>query len=227
MTTRSGWRNDEGRTYVTARVPRRGVRAVTTATLVLVWLALPTESTAQGLGGGLRIGAGVDTAGRVAYGVQLELIEFGTSSSFELALHAFGATRVENYEFYYFSTLRQYHEESRLRGLGIIANLLARHARESSGPYLVLGVGLGPLEVDWRVESATDPTMSTPLPNGGSFDAEKRRTVGSLVNLGIGWRIDRRLDLRAQILTALASPTDVREDLKIVPAATLSVGIGY
>jgi hypothetical protein len=89
----------------------------------------------------------------------------------------------------------------------------------------MVGLGLGPIDVDWRTDSPTDTSLGSPLAGGGSFRSEGRILVGSMGNAGIGMRVHRYVDVRAQGLLLIVPSTDAREDMKIVNTLTLTVGL--
>jgi hypothetical protein len=198
-------------------------------------LALPLGSPhavwAQGVGTVLRAGAGVDSQGGLVFGGQIALVDFGASSSVEMALAAFEGRLVEDYSGEepgpIVAIQHDYHEDTRARGAGLIGSLLIGHGpRDSRGPYIALGLGIGALDVDWRVESPTARDLGPARPTGGSMREEHGLLPGGLGNVGLGFRLHRRLDLRAQALTLMAPSTDARENLKLLTVFTLTAGVG-
>ena len=199
--------------------------------LAVVCLALASTFAdgvaAQGLGGGIRGGLGVDRMGETVFGGQVELVDFGRTSSVELALAATHGSQIEDYRrSQRGSRLHEYHEETRAVAIGVLANWLIRNSQASRGLYVVLGLGISTFDVDWRVESPTDVNLGTPGASGGSYDTEQDLTFGSTLNVGVGVRIARRVDIRMQALTMLVPSTDKREDMKVLPALTLALGLG-
>jgi hypothetical protein len=193
--------------------------------LFFLGMTLPHAAAAQAIGAGLRGGAGWDRAGETVYVGQLEIVEFGRWSSVEVGVSAFEGAVTEDYQRVSFRTY-DYHEETLVRGLALTGSLLLAHApKDSRGPYLLLGLGLGPIDVDWRTESLTDPSLGAPSADGGSFTSEGRILVGSMGNAGIGMRVHRNVDLRAQGLALVVPSTDAREDMKIVTTLTLTAGL--
>lgn len=198
---------------------------------VCLALWLPFAISAQGLGV-LRAGAGVDAQGRKVLGGQVEFVDFGASSSVEVALTVFEARLVEDFQGLGGGRiapdlLHNFHEDTRLRGAGVIPSLLIGHGpRDSRGPYLALGLGLGLFDVDWHVESPTDESLGTTRSTGGSIRMEDALLLGGLGSLGVGYRIHRRIDVRAQALSLLTPPTDARRDAKLLATFILTAGIG-
>ena len=199
--------------------------------MICLALAFPHAALAQGLGAVLRAGAGIDVQGERVIGGQVGLVDFGTSSSVEMALAVFEGRLVEDYRVYTDNGIRlvpdDYHEDTRVRGAGPIASvLIGQGPRDSRGPYLALGLGLGVFDVDWHVESPTDRSLGTVRPTGGSFSQEDGLLLGALGSLGLGFRVHRRLDIRAQALTMMTPSTDAREDAKLLTTFLLTVGVG-
>jgi hypothetical protein len=193
--------------------------------LVLGGVVLPHAASAQ-VGAGLRGGAGWDLDGESVYAGQLELVEFGQWSSVEVGLSALDGGRTSSYQGQRGFLTHDYREAMQVRGLALTAGLLLAHApKDSRGPYLLLGLGLGPIDVDWRTESPTDPALRSPAPGGGSFTAEAGIMVGSMGAAGLGVRLHRNVDVRAQATSLIVPSTDLREDMKIIGALTFTAGI--
>jgi hypothetical protein len=202
------------------------------AAILFLALGLPCAISAQGFGGFLRAGAGIDSAGGPVLGAQIELVDFGTSHSVEMALTLFEGHLVEDYSLLVRTSLGRdepydYHEDTRVRGAGAIASILIGHGpKDSRGPYLALGLGLGAFGVDWHIESATDQLLGSARPTGGSMREEDGLLFGGLGSLGLGFRVNRRLDLRAHALTMMTPSTHSREDIKLVTTMLLTAGLG-
>ena len=200
--------------------------------LLFLSLCVPCGISAQGFGVVLRAGAGIDSAGGRVLGGQIELVDFGASSSVEMALAVFEGRLVEDYRVAAptslgFDVPHDYHEETQVRGAGAIATILIGHGpRDSRGPYVALGLGLGALDVDWHVESPTDRFLGSARPNGGSTRQEDGLLLGGLGSLGLGFRVHRRLDVRAHALTLMTPSTDTREEIKLVTTFMLTAGVG-
>jgi hypothetical protein len=202
------------------------------AAILFLTLSLPCAISAQGFGAFLRAGAGIDSAGGSVLGAQIELVDFGTSHSVEMALGIFEGRLVEDRRVLVRSSLgrdepHDYHEDTRVRGAGAIASVLVGHGpRDSRGPYGTLGLGLGAFGVDWHIESPTDRFLGTARPTGGSLIEEDTLLLGGLGSLGLGFRVHRRLDVRAYTLMLLTPSTDTREDIKLLTSFMLTAGIG-
>jgi hypothetical protein len=196
--------------------------------LLIAGLLVPDTSAAQGIGAGLRGGAGWDTTGDGVWAGQLEIVEFGRWSSVEVGLSAFEGGLVEDYTRTVERRSHDYHEETHLRGLALTASLLIGHAPEDSrGPYALVGLGIGPIDVGWRAESPTDPSLDSPRTGGGSFSIENGILPAPVANAGVGMRVHRHVDVRAQGVLFIAPSTDTREDMKAVAALTFTTGLTF
>jgi len=193
--------------------------------LALLGIALPHAASAQ-VGAGLRGGSGWDRDGETVYAGQLEIVEFGRWSSVEVGLSALEGGRTGSYQGQTGFITHDYREAMQVRGLALTAGLLLAHApKDSRGPYVLLGLGLGPIDVDWRTDSPTDPTLGSPSAGGGSFTAEAGILVGSMGTAGLGMRLHRNVDVRAQAISLIVPSTDIREDMEIVGTLTFTAGI--
>jgi len=194
--------------------------------LLCVAVLAPTSVGAQDLAAlGLRAGAGIDRGGEVVYDAQIDLTDLSGSPAVGLAFRGFGEVFAsKSYESVRGSRTWQDQEEMRVWGVALMADFLFRHSRETRGPYVALALGVGPLWVQWRLES-TDPGVGDPLPGGGGFLEEDGLTVGSMMSAGLGQRLHRRVDLRAQATAVLVPSTDQREDLALIPLFTLTTGV--
>jgi hypothetical protein len=204
--------------------------AILSLALSFAW-ASPYAARAQGIAPVLRAGAGLDSEGESVLGGQIGIVDFGTSSAVEIALAFFEARLVEDYggrapNRFGEDEPHQYHEDTEVRGVGPLASLLAGDGpRGSRGPYLALGLGVGAFQVDWHVVSPTDGALGAAQPGGGSLREESVLLPGGLGSVGLGYRVHRRLDLRAHALTLLTPSTNTREDLKLLSAFMLTAGL--
>jgi len=189
--------------------------------LACLGLGLSNTVHAQGRAG-LRIGAGADISGGVAFGGQIDYTLPRGSNSFELGLAGFGGKFEEDLS----NGTNDYHEETDILVVAAIANYLFRHDMEGGGPYFVAGIGVGGFSVEWREESPTDTSLGSPLSGGGSFQEEDGTAAGLILNFGIGHRFSEQFDLRLQVPTFFISGGDERDD-QMVPTLTVTVGIGF
>src|SRR5688572_11452195 len=157
---------------------------VARANLLFLYLCLPCGISAQGFDLVLRAGAGIDSGGGRVLGGQFGLVDFGTSSSVEMALTVFEGHLVEDYRVFVRASSGRdepydYHEETEARGAGLMGNVLMGHGpRDSRGPYIALGLGLGAFGVDWHIESPNDRFLGNALQTGGSIREEEGLLLG-------------------------------------------------
>lgn len=175
---------------------------------------------------GVRGGAGIDRTGQAVYIGQVDVTDIGASHSVEVALAAFGARLDQAYSGADQNFLHEYEDRTRVEGVALVGSVLVGHARSGWWPYVVAGLGVGPLRVDWRKVSPTDVRLGTSMPSGGSFREESVVKLGSVLRLGLGWSLHDRLDVRAQGHAMLVPSTVAREDMKVLPTMTLSTGFG-
>ncbi len=198
------------------------MRRVSRFALLLACLGLALSNTAYAQGRtGLRIGAGADISGGVAFGGQIDYTLPRGSNSFELGLAGFGGKFEEDLS----SGIHNYHEETEILVVAAIANYLFRHDLEGGGPYFVAGIGVGGFSVSWREESPTDPSLGSPF-GGGSFQEEDGTAAGMILNFGIGHRFNEQFDLRLQAPTFFISGGEERSD-QVIPTFTVTLGIGF
>ena len=209
-----------------SRVVGRRTPALRWLVLVLAGAVAPMPTHAQSLAAfSVRGGAGVDTSGRTVYDAQIGLTDLSGSTNVEISVRGLGeAFSTRSYQTQRTSRTFDNTEELRVWGVGLMADFLFRHSMESRGPYFMLGLGVGPLWYAWSLES-TDPRAGEPMPGGGSFVEEEGVSAGSLLSAGLGQRLHRRLDVRAQATLVLLPSTDLREELEVIPAFTLTAGI--
>lgn len=200
--------------------------------ILFLSLSLPCAISGQGFDAVLRAGAGIDSGGGRVLGGQFGIVDFGASNSVEMVLTLFEGRLAEDHSVLVRTSSGRdepydYHEETRVRGAGAIASILIGHGpRDSRGPYVALGLGLGAFGVDWHIESLTDRFLGSARPTGGSLREEDVLLLGGLGSLGLGFRVHRRLDVRAHALTMMTPSTDSREDLKLVTNIMLMAGVG-
>lgn len=188
------------------------------------------EKPAEPLKGvmGIRLGAGADITGGVAYGGQLDYTIERETNAFELGLVVFMGTITEDSDNGYDPSslyYHEYHEETDVLVVAAIANYLIHYAAELSGPYFVLGAGFGAFSLEWTETSATDTSLGMPF-GAGSMQSEDGTAAGALVNFGIGTRINEKFDLRLQVPTFFIPAGDVR-DGGIVPTLTITAGLKF
>ena len=192
--------------------------------LVCVSLIVTGTANAQEKPGmvGVRAGIGTDIQGGIAYGLQLNYTLFQQANALEIGLAVFGGSFEEESN----NGFNDYFEETNILVIGALVNYLFRYDMELDGPYLLAGVGVGAISVEWEESSPTDGSLGTPLPGGGSMMSEEGTTAGFIINLGLGHRFTETFDLRVQVPTFIISGGDER-DGKVVPMITLTAGLSF
>jgi hypothetical protein len=171
---------------------------------------------------GIRFGVGTDIEGGLALGGQISYILFKDMNAIELGLGVFGGSYEETSD----NGSNTYNETTDLLVIGAMGNYLFRYSLDASGPYFIVGAGVGVVSVSWEETSDTDTSLGTPLPGGGSMQSEDGSAGGVLLNFGIGHRFNRQFDLRAAIPTFFIGGSDER-DGKVIPTFTLTAGLNF
>lgn len=218
---------------MTIEDPVSGRRALASAgvrtglAVVLALLTSPHSAGAQGLMPGLRGGGGVDVTGGGVFSAQLEFTELGSSNSVRVGVMGVGGAHlIDEYTLVHSEREYAYREATRIWSVALVANYLLGYSMGATGPYVALGLGLGPQWVDWRLESAYG-RAGEPLQGGGSFLEQDGLMLGTTLNAGLGLRLHDHFDVLAQALVLVAPSTDLREDLKLMPAFLLTTGISF
>ncbi len=120
--------------------------------------------------------------------------------------------------------LHSYTEETKLAILAVRFNLLFDYDPRVTGLYYLAGTGVAATSVAWEERSATDTSLGTPLPNGGSKHEADGVTGAAIANIGLGYTLGSGLDLRVE-LPILIFLGEVGEATTFAP--TLSLSLGY
>lgn len=204
------------------------MRRVIGSIFVLAWFGVAIVNTAYAQAPpapgrvGIRFGAGTDISGGIAYGGQIDYTLFQGTNAVELGLAVFGGSFSEDSN----NGFNDYHEETDVLVVGVVANYMFRHSMDTPGPYYTFGAGVGAFSVEWREESPTDVSLGQPLPGGGSFQEEDGGSAGAILSFGIGNRFTEQIDLRFQVPTFFISSGDSR-DSQVIPTFTLTLGVGF
>jgi hypothetical protein len=166
---------------------------------------------------GVHAGAGISGGGDLVYEALIDLADLSCSPGVAVALRAFGEASARRTT--PVSPTREEQEEMRVWGVGLIAEVLLRHSLETRGPYVAVGLGVGPLWFRWRLDSIGP---GVPPEIGAE---EEGLTVGSILSAGLGQRLHPSVDVRAQATAVLVPSTDLREDLALIPFFTLTAGV--
>lgn len=184
-----------------------------------VLLAVGFFANAEGLtdGLGFRGGAGADiTFSGVAAGAGVN----------KLFLDQFEAGLV----FYYGSfqtsssnSVNTYVEKTQVIALAAQLNYLYGYNRDKGGFYLVAGVGLAYLGINWEESSPTDTSLGTLLPGGGSKQTFDGSVGGTILTLGAGYAIGGGLDVRLEVPLVI-SFSQAGGASTLIPLFTLTAG---
>ena len=119
-----------------------------------------------------------------------------------------------------------YEEATDVMVIGALVNYLFLYSMDEPGPYFVAGIGFGAVSMEWEEKSATDNSLGTLLPGGGSMQSVDGSSGGTIINFGIGHRFNKQLDFRAQLPTffVFSAPGDATS---VVPTFTITVGYRF
>jgi len=144
---------------------------------------------------GIRGGVGTDINLGLAYGFGGNFLINFPNNSLELGVVLFGGSFDETSE----EGIHTYEETTDLFVFGVLANYLIGYTPRQSGLFFGTGIGLASISMEWEERSDTDTSLGTPLPGGGSLQAEDGAGGGMVFNLGIGGSFSSGLDLRAEL----------------------------
>jgi hypothetical protein len=188
--------------------------------LVLIVTAVGATAESYDSGLGIRAGIGTDiTFGGVAFGVGvnylfLENLEAGVV----LYYGSFKETTEE--------TVNTYDETTTITAFAALLNYLYNYSFGENRFFVLAGIGVGYVGVDWEERSDTDSSLGTPLAGGGSKQEVSGGLGGLLTNLGLGYAFDFGLDLRFEV-PILFPFGDVGEARTIIPLFTLTGGYRF
>lgn len=171
---------------------------------------------------GIRGGVGTDISGGLAYGGSVNYMIPAGGNAVEIGATVFGGSFEETTE----EEINTYEETTDLFVVGVIANYLLNYSPDKSGLFVLAGAGLGVVTVEWEERSDTDTSLGTPLPNGGSKQAEDGTAGGSIVNIGAGFSAGNGFDMRLEIpvIVIFSAPG---EAASVAPALTLTAGFRF
>lgn len=187
--------------------------------MIGVLLAVGFSASAEGLADGLgfRGGVGADiTFSGVAVGAGVN----------KLFLDQFEGGLV----FYYGSFqetssngVNTYLDKTQVIALAAQVNYLYGYNRDRGGFYLLAGVGIAYLGINWEESSPTDTSLGTPLPGGGSKQTFEGSVGGTILALGAGYAIAGGLDVRLEVPIVIAF-SSAGGASTIIPLFTLTAG---
>ena len=189
----------------------------------LVCLALATSSFASvPVSMGFRGGLGTGISGGIAFGLGGNYkIDTGGSAT-ELGINLYG----NNFNEESSNGFNTYTEKTNLLVFGFLANYLLNYSLANPGLFFVAGAGLAGINVSWREESATDTSLGTLLPGGGSYQEADGFAGGSVLNAGIGYLFANGFDMRFEIPTILVFGGP-GSSASVVPTFTFTGGYSF
>lgn len=116
-----------------------------------------------------------------------------------------------------------YNDTTQVIALAAQANYLYGYNRDKGGFYLVGGVGLAYLGINWEESSPTDTSLGTLLPGGGSKQTRDGSVGGTILTLGAGYAIAGGLDVRLEVPLVITFST-VGGASTLIPLFTLTAG---
>lgn len=179
---------------------------------------LQQESDPGGVRFGLRIGLGTDITGGLAYGVGANYLIPWSANALEVGVRFFGGSFEETTEEHF-----TYVETTNILVFALTADYLIAYSVENPGIYFVSGIGVGMIRAEWEERSDGDITLGTRLPGGGSMQSAEGSEGGLVLDVGIGYRLTRALDLRAEIPVFVLFDAPGNSS-NVMPAFTVTVG---
>lgn len=193
----------------------RRVYCVAFVLVVAAAVSLGGEDLAAGIG--FRGGAGADiTFSGVAFGGGVNKL-FLSNLEGGLVFYYGSFTSTSNNGF------NDYTDITKVIAFAAMLNYLYGYNRDQGGFYLVAGVGLAYLGVNWEESSPTDSSLGTPLPGGGSKQTVDASTGGTILNVGAGYALAGGLDARLEVPIVIAFSTTGGAST-IIPLFTLTIG---
>ena len=188
----------------------------------LVLMSITFGGNAQGFDNGLGVRGGIGTDitfGGVAFGGGLNYLFL---KQFEVGLVVYYGSFEETTE----ENIHTYEETTSITAVALFLNFLYGYKFGENSPFLVAGVGLGYIGVDWEERSDTDTSLGTLLPGGGSKQEVSGSLAGALINLGAGYAFDFGLDLRFEVPILFAFGETGGASV-VIPLFTLNVGYRF
>ena len=141
---------------------------------------------------GIRAGIGTDISLGIAYGAGFN---YRLQENMELGLVFFGGKFSESTD----NGFNIYEETTDIFALGAQANWLFSHQQDQTKLFFIAGTGLAFVSYEWQESSATDTSLGTPLPGGGSLQTAEGGTGGVIFTVGLGHTFSGPFDLRFEV----------------------------
>ena len=166
---------------------------------------------------GVRAGIGTDISFGIAYGAGFN---YRLQENMELGLVLFGGKFSETSD----NGFYVYEETTNIFAIAAQANWLFSHRPDETKPFFVAGTGLAFISYEWQESSATDTSLGTPLPGGGSMQSEEGGTGGVIFDVGIGYTFSSPFDLRFEV--PIIIPFGI-ENVGVIPLFMLTAGYRF
>jgi len=147
-------------------------------------------------GFGIRGGVGTNIEGGLAFGGSLNYLIPTNSywNPYEISLLVFAGSSEETTV-----ETNTYVENTDILVIGLLANYLIHYNHHSQTFFLLLGAGIGFIDVQWEESSEGDISLGTPLPGGGSKQSEEGSAIAFLFDIGLGYKFSDNVDFRFEI----------------------------
>ncbi len=178
---------------------------------------------------GVRGGLGTDIHGGIAYGVGGNYLLSYPNGGLELGVLLFGGSFEESSEDgYNFDTGAPhiYDETTDIFVFGLMANYLIGYDQSTTKSYFIVGAGLASISVDWEEKSATDGSLGTIMPGGGSMQSESASGAGTVFNLGVGKSFSENFDMRVEFPTIVTFSTAGNASA-VIPTFIVTAGFRF
>lgn len=166
---------------------------------------------------GIRAGIGTDISLGIAYGAGFN---YRLQENMELGLVLFGGKFSETSN----NGVNDYEETTNIFAIAAQANWLFNHRPDETKPFFIAGTGLAFISYEWEERSATDTSLGTPLPGGGSMQSEEGGTGGVIFNVGAGMTFASPFDLRFEV--PIMVPFGI-ENVSVVPLFMITAGYRF
>lgn len=166
---------------------------------------------------GIRAGIGTDISFGIAYGAGFN---YRLQENMELGLVLFGGKFSETSN----NGFNNYEETTNIFAIAAQANWLFGHQPDETKVFFIAGTGLAYISYEWEERSATDTSLGTPLPGGGSMQSEDGGTGGVIFNVGLGMTFSSPFDLRFEV--PIMVPFGI-ENVSVVPLFMLTAGYRF
>ncbi len=170
---------------------------------------------------GIRGGVGTDISGGIAYGGSINY-QFPLTTNW---LEVGPVLYISHFE----ETTEEFHtyeETTDLTVFGVLANFLFNYNPNRAGTFFLAGFGFAAISVEWEERSEGDISLGTPLPGGGSMQSEEGTAGGSVLNIGVGYKFQGNVDIRAElpVILIFGAPGEAGS---VAPTLTATLGIRF